>query len=111
MSRTSATTSRTSAAQAGLRLGERLRQLRVAAGMTQTDEVHSGGSYLSQNDLRLHFGLGSATRIDSIEIRWPSGLVEKIPSAALAIDRHYSILEGKGVVSDSAIRPTRPAAR
>jgi glutamine amidotransferase-like uncharacterized protein len=39
----------------------------------QYSEVRSGGSYLSQNDLRLHFGLGTATTIDSIEIQWPSG--------------------------------------
>jgi hypothetical protein len=37
------------------------------------DEVRSGGSYLSQNDLRLHFGVGRATRIDRIEIDWPTG--------------------------------------
>src|SRR6202022_2452515 len=45
----------------------------VAGGMTQTDEIHSGGSYLSQNDLRVHFGLDKAAKIDSLEIRWPSG--------------------------------------
>jgi hypothetical protein len=46
----------------------------TAAGRTpQVDEVRSGGSYLSQNDLRLHFGLGAATRADSISVRWPSG--------------------------------------
>ena len=44
-----------------------------AAGHVQTDELRSGGSYLSQNDMRLHFGLGSATRADSITVRWPSG--------------------------------------
>ena len=44
-----------------------------AGGRTQTDEVRSGGSYLSQNDLRLHFGLGKARRIDRLEIAWPSG--------------------------------------
>ena len=50
-------------------------QVRVTAeGHTQFEEVRSGGSYLSQNDLRLHFGLGSATKIDQIEIRWPSGI-------------------------------------
>ncbi|MGC2660155.1 MAG: CRTAC1 family protein [Bryobacteraceae bacterium] len=42
-------------------------------GRTQTDEVRSGGSYLSQNDLRLHFGLGDAASIDQISIQWPSG--------------------------------------
>jgi enediyne biosynthesis protein E4 len=82
----------------------------TAAGITQSDEIRSGGSYLSQNDLRLHFGLGSAKSIDSVEIRWPSGLVEKIPGRSLAIDKHYFILEGKGLVDASAIRPSKPAA-
>jgi hypothetical protein len=45
----------------------------TAGGRTQIDEVRSGGSYLSQNDLRLHFGLGRATKIDRLEIEWPSG--------------------------------------
>ena len=46
----------------------------TAGGLTQIGEVRSGGSYLSQSDLRLHFGLGSARRIDRVEIRWPSGV-------------------------------------
>jgi len=45
----------------------------TADGRQQLSEVRSGGSYLSQNDLRLHFGLGSATKVDRIEIEWPSG--------------------------------------
>jgi len=52
-------------------IGARVRL--TAGGHTQIDEVRSGGSYLSQNDLRLHFGLGMATRIDRVEIDWPSG--------------------------------------
>jgi enediyne biosynthesis protein E4 len=52
-------------------IGARVRL--TAGGMTQTAEVRSGGSYLSQSDLRLHFGLGTATRIDRVEIDWPSG--------------------------------------
>ena len=72
---------------------------------TQTDEVHSGGSYLSQNDLRLHFGLGSATKVDSIEVRWPSGTVDKIGN--LEADRFYSILEGAGVVPRERILPAK----
>ena len=75
----------------------------TAGGMTQTDEVHSGGSYLSQNDLRLHFGLGSATKIDSIEVRWPSGVVDK--TGSLEVDRSYAILEGTGVVPRERIVP------
>jgi hypothetical protein len=45
----------------------------MAGGHAQWDEVRSGGSYLSQNDLRLHFGLGSATKVDRVEIAWPGG--------------------------------------
>jgi len=44
----------------------------------QTDEVRSGGSWASQSDLRVHFGLGSAEKVDRLEIRWPSGLVENL---------------------------------
>jgi hypothetical protein len=78
----------------------------VAGGVTQTDEVHSGGSYLSQNDTRLHFGLGSAKKIDHVEIRWPSGAVETL--TALAADQFYSVLEGSGVVPANRIRPGVP---
>jgi hypothetical protein len=74
----------------------------VAGGMTQTDEIHSGGSYLSQNDLRVHFGLGAATKIDSLEIRWPSGKVETLSN--LAADQFYSVLEGQGIVPAEKIR-------
>jgi enediyne biosynthesis protein E4 len=84
-----------------LAIGARLKI--VAGGMTQTDEIHSGGSYLSQNDLRVHFGLGSATKIDSLEIHWPSGTVEQIKD--LAADKFYSVLEGKGIVPFDEIRP------
>jgi hypothetical protein len=80
----------------------------VAGGMTQTDEIHSGGSYLSQNDLRVHFGLGAAEKIDSVEIHWPSGAVDHI--GPLAADRFYSVLEGKGIVPAQQIRPVAPAA-
>lgn len=45
----------------------------TADGHTQTDEVRSGGSYLSQSDMRLHFGLGNAALVDRIDIDWPSG--------------------------------------
>lgn len=78
----------------------------IAGGVTQTGEVHSGGSYLSQSDLRLHFGLGSSTKIDSVEIRWPSGAVETIRN--LAADQFYSVLEGNGIVPPDRIRPQAP---
>ncbi len=84
-----------------LAIGARLKV--VAGGMTQTEEIHSGGSYLSQNDLRAHFGLGTAARIDRVEIHWPSGTVDTIKD--LAVDQFYSVLEGKGIVAFDEIRP------
>jgi enediyne biosynthesis protein E4 len=66
-----------------------------AGGRRQVAEVRSGGSYISQNDLRLNFGLGEATSVDRLSIRWPSGHVET--SGALAADRFYTVREGAGV--------------
>ena len=77
----------------------------IAGGMTQTDEVHSGGSYLSQNDMRLHFGLGAATKIDKVEIRWPSGATDVLTE--LAPDKFYAVLEGKGLVPFEQVRPRK----
>src|SRR5207302_1748221 len=48
----------------------------------QIDEVRSGGSYFSQSDLRVHFGLGKATKVDLLEVRWPSGQVDTIKDVA-----------------------------
>jgi enediyne biosynthesis protein E4 len=78
----------------------------VAGGMTQTDEVHSGGSYLSQNDLRMHFGLANASKIDKVEIHWPSGYNETLTN--LAVDQHYSVIEANGIVSPDRARPLLP---
>ncbi len=78
----------------------------TAGGMTQTSQVLSGSSYLSQNDLRQHFGLGSATKIDSVEIDWPSGTVDKMTN--LEADKFYSVLEGKGIVPREQIAPGKP---
>jgi len=58
---------------------------------SQTAEVQSGGSYLSQSDLRLHFGLGAKTSIEAIEIRWPSGTVQKL--SGVAVDQVLKITE------------------
>ena len=68
----------------------------VSGDLTQVDEVHSGGSYLSQNDLRLHFGLEKRTKIDLIEVRWPSGTVDKI--ASVSANKILTIKEGQGVI-------------
>jgi len=58
------------------------------------DEVRSGSSYISNNDMRVHFGLGAAAKIDWVEIRWPSGLLEKFEN--LRVNAIHSIKEGTG---------------
>ncbi len=55
------------------RLALNARVKAVAGDLVQADEVRSGGSYLSQNDVRIHFGLGTHDRLDRVEILWPSG--------------------------------------
>ena len=63
--------------------------------MRQRGDVLSGGSYLSSNDMRVHFGLGDASDAGSAEIHWPSGTVEKIKLPA--VDRIYTVTEGQGI--------------
>jgi hypothetical protein len=60
-------------------------------------EVMSGGSYYSHNDLRLHFGLGSSTKVDLIKIAWPSGLQDTVEG--VAANQIIAIEEGKGLVT------------
>jgi hypothetical protein len=66
---------------------------------SQIDEVRSGGSYLSQSDLRVHFGLASANTIDRLEIRWPSGIKDVL--TGLAADRIIAVKEGSSKLSGS----------
>ena len=70
----------------------------VAGDSTQTDEVRSGDSYLSQSDLRLHFGLEKRTKVDSIQVRWPNGAVDKISN--LGVNRIITIKEGLGKIDE-----------
>jgi hypothetical protein len=67
-----------------------------ANGFTQRGDVVSGGSFASTSDVRLHFGLGAATKVDAVEVRWPSGLVEAVTLPGM--DGIYTVVEGKGVV-------------
>jgi enediyne biosynthesis protein E4 len=71
---------------------------------TQLNEVRGGGSYLSQNDLRLHFGLGGNTTISTAEILWPSG--QKDTLRDLAADFIYTIEEGSGIRSKQRFAAT-----
>jgi enediyne biosynthesis protein E4 len=77
-----------------------------AGSLAQFDEVRGGSGYLSQSDLRLHFGLGSAAIMNSVEVRWPSGSVEKYFN--LPADAIYTIVEGKGTTTSIPLPP--PAA-
>jgi hypothetical protein len=76
-------------------IGARVRL--TAGGMTQVREVKAGSSYLGQSDLRVHFGLGRATRIDRLEIRWPDGASEVVPNAP--VNQIVTVVEGKGVTA------------
>ena len=68
----------------------------TSGDLVQEGEILSGGSYLSQNDLRIHFGLGDHEKVDKLEIFWPSGKIETLTN--LAADRFYNVREGEGVV-------------
>jgi len=61
----------------------------------QIDEVRSGGGYLSQNDLRVHFGLGKAEKVDLLEIRWPSGQVDTVKD--VKANQVVYVKEGEGI--------------
>ena len=79
-------------------------RITVQAGkLAQFSEVRAGGSYLSQNDTRLHFGLGAASQLDAAEVRWPNGKVENL--GKLAADKIYKVVEGKGVVETTTLPP------
>jgi hypothetical protein len=84
----------------------------TTSNQTQRGDVLSGGSFASSNDPRVHFGLGDAQTVDSIEIHWPDGGLEKIRPAA--VDRIYTVLEGKGITGElceSCRSPMLPSAK
>ena len=64
----------------------------IANGQTQLGEVRSGGSYLSQNDLRIHFGLGTAKSIDMLQVLWPNGTTQVFHK--VSGDRFYKLKQG-----------------
>src|SRR5690349_23908740 len=82
------------------------------SGVSQISEVHGGASYLSQNDLRQHFGLGPAKRVDSVVIRWPSGAVEtdrkstRLNSSHVEISYAVFCLKKKKTADRDRQRPT-----
>ncbi|MHB1743436.1 MAG: ASPIC/UnbV domain-containing protein [Acidobacteriaceae bacterium] len=78
------------------RLALNARVTTTAGELVQTGEVLSGGSYLSQNDLRIHFGLGSHDRADKLEIHWPDGTKQTFTN--VSADHLYQVTEGKDIV-------------
>ena len=80
----------------------------TAGGLRQREDVLSGGSYLSSNDMRVHFGLGDATTVDFVEIHWPDGVHEKLHLPA--VDRIFTVEEGKGITGElcTACRSAKP---
>jgi hypothetical protein len=90
-------------------IGARLKCVTRAPGgedlQEQIDEVRSGGGYLSQNDLRVHFGLGKAETVERLEIRWPSGQVDTLKN--IPANQVITVKEGKGIVRTE----TFPAAQ
>jgi enediyne biosynthesis protein E4 len=79
-----------------------------AGNKNYVDEVRSGSSYISNNDMRVHFGLGTATKIDWIDIRWPNGLQERFEG--LKVDAIHTLKEGTGKsASPPVAHPAAPA--
>jgi enediyne biosynthesis protein E4 len=80
-------------------IGARLTCVTTVAGESkphrQIDEVRSGGGYISQNDLRVHFGLGKAEKVDLLEIRWPSGQVDTLKD--VKVNQLIFVKEGEGI--------------
>ena len=73
-----------------------------ANGIRQREDVMSGGSYISSNDQRPHFGIGEATTVDEVEIRWPSHVVEKLKLPS--VDRIFTVEEGKGIIAETCAK-------
>jgi hypothetical protein len=77
--------------------------VKVSSGeRSQIDEVMSGTSYYSQNDFRLHFGLGRATTVDRVEVSWPSGAKESFSN--LPANRLIILQESKGILNQRKFR-------
>jgi hypothetical protein len=79
-------------------------RVQVKAGaLTQSAEVRANASFESASDPRLHFGLGSATQVDAVEVHWPSGSVDRI--GPVSADQEITVEEGKGLMTRPAEKP------
>ena len=92
-------------------IGARLRCVTHPPGETkpqqQIDEVRSGGSYISQNDLRVHFGIGKAEKVELLEIRWPSGAVDTLKD--VKPNQMIVVKESEGIVRSAKFDRPKPA--
>jgi hypothetical protein len=77
--------------------------------LVQMDELRSGGSYFSQNDLRMHFGLEQAKKVDTVEIRWLSGQVDQLKN--LDVNQLYVIQEGGKILKSGPLPGARTPAK
>jgi hypothetical protein len=93
-------------------IGARLRCVTHPPGETkphqQIDEVRSGGSYISQNDLRVHFGIGKAEKVELLEIRWPSGALDTLKD--VKPNQLIVVKEGEGIVRSAKFERPKTAA-
>jgi hypothetical protein len=71
----------------------------TANGMRQRGDVYSGGSYASSSDQRPHFGIGGATKVEKVELRWPSGAKEEVVPGG--VDQIFTVVEGKGIQAEA----------
>jgi len=78
----------------------------TAGGVRQRGDVLSGGSFASNNDARVHFGLGASTKVEALEIHWPDRVREKV--MVPSVGRYFTIQEGKGIVRGKYDLPARP---
>ena len=77
----------------------------AAKPLVQTDELRSGGSYFSQNDLRMHFGLDQAEKVDTVEVRWLSGQIDQFHD--LEPNRLYTLQEGGKILKSEVLQPAK----
>jgi enediyne biosynthesis protein E4 len=77
----------------------------VSEDGNQIDEVRSGGSYYSQNDLRVHFGLGKRDKVKTLEVRWPSGQVDTLSD--IAANQFITVKEGAGLLRATPVNKAK----
>ena len=94
-------------------IGARIKCVTTAPGEPkphqQIDEVRSGGGYISQSDLRIHFGIGKAAKIDVLEVRWPSGQVDTLKD--VKVNQLVYIKEGQGIIKTEEFKAAKKTAR